>query len=171
MNKYFSMKIDELIKHFDITSIQIDGPVDTEISNIAYDSRGVKEGFLFVCIKGLQNDGHRYISKAIGQGALAIVVEKTFFNQEIQIPLPRERKITIISVDDSRIALSKLSAAFYRFPSDRLKVIGITGTNGKTTITCLLDSIFRASNLATGILGTIAYKIKDNTYDAPRTTP
>jgi len=100
---------------------------------------------LFVCIKGFTSDGHNFINEAINRGAVALVVEKE---------IPPKPGVTIIKVDDSRKALAILANQFYDFPSRKLKLMGVTGTNGKTTITYMLRAIFQEAGYKTGLLGT-----------------
>lgn len=134
---------------------------DIDISGIAYDSRKVQKGCLFVAITGFKEDGHRFIESAINNGASAIIVEK-----DVKVA-----SIPVIKVDDSRKALAKLSAKFYNYPSKDLTVIGVTGTNGKTTTTYLIDSILKKLGINTGLIGTIKNKIGDKEENASRTTP
>ncbi len=121
-------------------------------------------GSLFVAVRGFHSDGHQFISQAIQQGAAAIVAEK-------QEGLPVPADIPLIIVDDSRRALALLADAFYGHPSRRLTLIGITGTNGKTTTTYLLKSIIEAAGHTAGLIGTIDYRVGDKVYPAPNTTP
>ncbi|AZR73041.1 UDP-N-acetylmuramoyl-L-alanyl-D-glutamate--2,6-diaminopimelate ligase [Anoxybacter fermentans] len=134
----------------------------TEVKGITYDSRQVKPGYIFVCIQGFQKDGHDFIEDAIGNGARVIVIEKD---------VPRKPGITYIKVKDSRDALSRLSEAYYDFASRKLNLIGVTGTNGKTTTTYMIESILRKANIKTGLIGTIRNKICDEVFPAKRTTP
>lgn len=133
---------------------------DMDIVAIEQDSRCVKEGTLFVCIQGFTVDGHDYIDEAIKQGARAIVVEK-----EIDASVPT------IKVADTKKALAILAATFYGFPTQALQLIGITGTNGKTTTTYVLEKIFQLAKKKTGIIGTIQMKIGEDTYPIKNTTP
>ncbi len=142
---------------------------DIEISGIAYDSRDVKTGppgtgFMFVARKGLAQDGHKYIDDAIKNGAVAIVVERGYNHPA------RLRGATIV-VEDGREALADISDKFYGSPSSKLNLIGITGTNGKTTTTMLLKSIYEEYGIKTGVIGTINHFIGDKKYKSERTTP
>ncbi len=141
---------------------------DKDIKGIAYDSRNVKDEYVFICIQGLKTDGHDYIESAIVNGAKVIIVDKELPNVNI---LTKEKGVTIIKVEDSRMALSKISNNFYNNPSQRIKVIGVTGTNGKTSITYLINSILEANKVKCGLLGTINNKISNKIIDTDRTTP
>lgn len=142
---------------------------DIEISGIAYDSRDVKKGppgkgFMFVARKGLAQDGHKYIDDAIKNGASVVVVEKDQLAiSNCQLP--------IIVVEDGREALADISDKFYGSPSSKLNLIGITGTNGKTTTTLLLKAIYEEYGIKTGVIGTINCFIGDKKYKSERTTP
>ncbi|MFD1038080.1 UDP-N-acetylmuramoyl-L-alanyl-D-glutamate--2,6-diaminopimelate ligase [Virgibacillus byunsanensis] len=130
------------------------------INNIEVDSRHVKADNLFVCIKGFTVDGHDFVQMAIDNGAVAIIAEK-----EVASSVP-----TIIVPDTSR-AIAMIAAAFYDFPTKKLPLIGVTGTNGKTTVTYLLESIFNQYNKKTGVIGTIQMKIGQQAYPVSNTTP
>jgi UDP-N-acetylmuramoyl-L-alanyl-D-glutamate--2,6-diaminopimelate ligase len=132
---------------------------DIDISGVAYDSRKVEEGYLFVAITGERYDGHDFIKDAIKRGAVAIVGEK-----DSPIPL-------YIRVKNSRKALACIANNYYGMPSEALTLIGITGTNGKTTTTYILKSILESLGKEVGLIGTIQYMIKDRVYPALHTTP
>jgi UDP-N-acetylmuramoyl-L-alanyl-D-glutamate--2,6-diaminopimelate ligase len=146
------------------------GPQDKDIKGIAYDSRRVKKDFLFVAVRGLSVDGHDYIDDAISRGASAVVAEHA-------VELKRARKlagqdeITVIEVSDSREALALISASFYGHPSKSLSLIGITGTNGKTTTSYITKSIIEAGGKTSGLLGTICYMTGSGITNAFNTTP
>lgn len=148
--------------------VQSYGNMDIDISGITYDSRKVKEDGLFVCIMGFKTDGHKYILSAIDRGARAIVIERDLENIQDIID---DYKVAIVKVKDSRDVLSKLSAKFYGNPSEKFKLVGITGTNGKTSITYLIDSIAQANDKKTGLIGTIKSKILNEEYQLSNTTP
>ncbi len=133
-----------------------------EVKGIAYDSRAVKPGYLFVALKGSVQDGHNYLEDAFQNGAVALVGEN--FNGI-------DREIAMIQVRDSRAALSKLAARFYDYPFNDMNIIGITGTNGKTTISYILESILLAANSTPGVLGTINYRLPGQVWKASVTTP
>jgi UDP-N-acetylmuramoyl-L-alanyl-D-glutamate--2,6-diaminopimelate ligase len=135
------------------------------VGGIAYDSRAVRRGHVFVALKGQRTDGLAFAREAIERGAAAIVSEQ---------PAPEGVHIPWAIVTDARLALALLATAFYRDPSREMRVVGITGTNGKTTTAYLLASIFKAAGIRCGILGTVAYRVgprPDDTREATRTTP
>jgi len=144
-----------------LPSKKISGEVDLSIKKIEYDSRRVKLGDLFVAIEGYSDDGHKYIHSAVKRGAVAVVAQKD----------GDFRAKTKIIVPDSREALALLSSRFYGFPSKKLKVVGITGTNGKTTISYLIRSILKQDQKKVGLIGTIAYWMDDQKIKANNTTP
>ncbi|MBA3060968.1 MAG: UDP-N-acetylmuramoyl-L-alanyl-D-glutamate--2,6-diaminopimelate ligase [Nitrospirae bacterium] len=157
-----------LIKDMEIN--EITGSADVDVTGIAYDSRKVKAGDVFVAAKGEKHNGHDFISDAVKKGALAIVHEGT--NSSLKKLLVTRYPLPIfIRVKDSREALAYLSNNFYERPSDKLTVIGVTGTNGKTTATYLIKSILEVWGKDVGLIGTINYLVKDRHYDAPHTTP
>ncbi|MCE5195302.1 MAG: UDP-N-acetylmuramoyl-L-alanyl-D-glutamate--2,6-diaminopimelate ligase [Nitrospiraceae bacterium] len=158
------MKLKMLIK--DMKTKKIQGDTDIEISGLAYDSRKVKERELFIAIKGEKSDGHRFISDAINKGAAAVVYESLDEGMEKTF-----EKSVLINVKNSRDALAFISNNFYERPSERLNVIGITGTNGKTTTTYIMKSILEAAGRTAGLIGTINYIVREKCYEAPHTTP
>jgi len=153
------MELKRLIEGVKIKKIA--GSAQKEIEGIAYHSKQIGKGFLFAAIRGMEVDGHRFIEEAVQRGAEVVVSEE-------------EREVsnrTLILVPNSRRALAKIASNFYGDPSSRLKLIGITGTNGKTTTTYLLESIFRKAGYAAGVIGTINYRFGQKTTPAPNTTP
>lgn len=138
------------------------GEENIHINNIHYNSKEVSKGDVFFCMKGLKADGHKYAKAAFEKGAVAIIVE----NDIEELP-----NCTVIKVKDSRKALSLASANYYDNPSKKLKIIGITGTNGKTTSTYILKSILEEAGYKVGLIGTIANYIGKDRYEAERTTP
>ncbi|MBC7341300.1 MAG: UDP-N-acetylmuramoyl-L-alanyl-D-glutamate--2,6-diaminopimelate ligase [Clostridia bacterium] len=138
------------------------GGADPVVNGIAYDSRKVKPGDVFVCIQGYRTDGHRYAGEALQRGAVALVFEK-----DLEVPLG----IAGVKVKDSRTTLGLLAANFYGHPSHRLRLIGVTGTNGKTTTTHLIERIMQKAGLRAGLIGTIANRIGDRHLAAIHTTP
>jgi UDP-N-acetylmuramoyl-L-alanyl-D-glutamate--2,6-diaminopimelate ligase len=132
------------------------------VTGIAYDSRRVVPGELFVALKGLHADGTEYARQAIERGAVAVVAEQ---------PAPADVTVPWSVVEDGRLALALLAAEFFRHPSSEMRVVGITGTNGKTTTAYLVASIFEAAGIRCGLLGTVAYRVGDETREATRTTP
>jgi UDP-N-acetylmuramoyl-L-alanyl-D-glutamate--2,6-diaminopimelate ligase len=135
---------------------------DVEVTAIAYDSRQVTPGALFVALRGARADGIRFVPQAISRGAAAIVAES---------PAPEGTRVPWIQVADARDTLASLAAAFHGHPSERLALVGITGTNGKTTTSYLLSSIFEAAGVKCGRIGTIAYRAGGTEIEAARTTP
>ncbi|MDK2835877.1 MAG: UDP-N-acetylmuramoyl-L-alanyl-D-glutamate--2,6-diaminopimelate ligase [Thermosediminibacterales bacterium] len=141
---------------------RISGDKNVEVRGITYDSRKVKSGFVFVAIKGFEKDGHDFIQDAINRGAVAVISQKS-----ICISPPT----VFIHVEDSRQALAEISAAYYDYPFRKLKVIGVTGTNGKTTTTYLIKSILEEAGFKVGLIGTITNKIGQKELPSVRTTP
>lgn len=142
-------------------ALQADAVVGA-VSGIAYDSRRVNAGDVFVALKGQHADGTAFARQALERGAVAVVSEQ---------PAPAGVHVPWAIVGDARVALAELAATFYRHPSREMRVIGITGTNGKTTTAYLLASIFDAAGVRCGILGTVAYRVGDEQREATRTTP
>ncbi len=153
------MKLSKLLEGVEIRKIT--GETLKEIEGIAYHSNQVEKGLLFVAIRGMEMDGHQFIRKAIQRGAEAVLLE-----EEREIP-----NRTMILVPNSRKALAKISSNFYGNPSSQVRLIGITGTNGKTTTTYLLESIFKKAGYAVGVIGTINYRFGQKTTPAFNTTP
>lgn len=140
----------------------ISGDVEQEITNIHYDSRKIKKDGLFFCIEGYETDGHNFIDKAVENGAVFIICTK----------VPHDtKKVGVIKVEDGRKAMSLLSSNFYGNPSKKLKLIGITGTNGKTTSTYIIKSMLETAGYKVGLVGTIANYIGDKKIESHRTTP
>ncbi|MDO9464470.1 MAG: UDP-N-acetylmuramoyl-L-alanyl-D-glutamate--2,6-diaminopimelate ligase [bacterium] len=154
------MKLQKLIS--DLGSFTTSGKKDIEINGIASDSNNVKSGFIFISIKGLKADGHNFINDAISRGAAALIVEK-----DVEVL----EDITIMRVPDTKKILPVIADTFYNYPSNRMSIIGVTGTNGKTTTTYFIDQIFRKAGHKTGIIGTINYQIGDRIIPAVNTTP
>ncbi len=135
-----------------------------KVAGIVHDSRNVVPGALFVAVRGFHSDGHQFIPQALRQGAAAVIAE--------DLPVAAAvAEAPVFSVPDSRAALALLSAAFYGHPSQRLALVGITGTNGKTTTSYLARAIIEASGGMSGLIGTIDYRIGTRVYPAPNTTP
>ena len=153
------MQLADLIQR--LRAISIDGPVDREITGLRYDSRRVGPGNLFVAVRGSCFDGHSFIEQAVDKGAVAIVGEKPGLS----------KRATMIVVPNSREALARLAATYYGDPSRRLKVIGVTGTNGKSTTTFLVKHLLERANQSTGLIGTVRYEIGERVLPAQRTTP
>ena len=152
----FLSEIIEVIK-----PINIIGNTNIDIKNISYDSRKVDKHSIFIALSGNTVDGHNFIQQAVNNGAVAVLGEKPI----------KDNLCTYIQVDDSLAAMAKVACKFFNYPSDELKIIGITGTNGKTTSTFIIKSILEAANSSCGLIGTLKYLINDIEYPAPNTTP
>ncbi len=152
----------ELLK--EIAYEKIEGTMEREVSDIIYDSRKVKKDSLFVCIPGAVADGHRFAASAVQAGASVLLVEK-------EVELPEGADVTVVTVKDTRYAMAFLSAAFFGHPAERMKVIGITGTKGKTTTTYLVKSILEQAGRKVGLIGTIEIIIGQEHIHADHTTP
>jgi UDP-N-acetylmuramoyl-L-alanyl-D-glutamate--2,6-diaminopimelate ligase len=133
---------------------------EIEVTSLHYDTRTVKPGGLFVAIQGFATDGHRYIQQAVESGAVAVVSQK-----------PTEVSLPVFQVSDSRKALAVMADRFYGRPSRSLTIIGITGTNGKTTTAYLIENILVTAGLRVGVIGTVNYRYRGNMFDNPVTTP
>lgn len=138
------------------------GDVDVEISTLVYDSRKVEKNCVFVCILGAVRDAHDYVSEVVEKGATAVIVQK-----DVNVP----EGITVIKVENTREALAYMSAAYFDYPAEKLKTIGITGTKGKTTTTYMVKSILESAGLKTGLIGTIEAIIGEEHIHAVNTTP
>ena len=136
-----------------------------DIKGIACNSKCVSKGYVFVAVKGTKEDGHRYINEAISNGAKVVI------KQDKKESFVLDNGFLFINVKDTRRKLSEIAAKFYHEPSKKIKVIGITGTNGKTTISFLVDKILSEAGFDTGLIGTINYKYKDKIISATNTTP
>ncbi|GGB82493.1 UDP-N-acetylmuramoyl-L-alanyl-D-glutamate--2,6-diaminopimelate ligase [Flavobacterium suaedae] len=141
----------------------VNGTTDIQISKIEFDSREVQSGDAFVAIRGTQSDGHNYIAKAIESGAVAIVCES--------LPDALQKGITYIQVENSATALAHMASNYYGTPSQSIKLVGVTGTNGKTTIASLLYQLFKNAGYKTGLLSTVKVMVGDTEYKATHTTP
>lgn len=144
----------------------VSGSEDMQIENVVYDSRKVTEGSLFICIEGGTADGHTFIPDVVKKGAKALIVTK-----DVSGLLPADADVTVIWVKDSRYALAFVSAAYFGHPAEKLKVIGITGTKGKTTTTYLVKSILEHAGHKVGLVGTIEAVIGQEHIPANNTTP
>ena len=155
------MNLQQLL--YKVSFVKIIGTTDTEVIDIAFDSRKVKADSMFVALKGTQSDGHSYIQQSIKSGAKVIVLE--------EIPNNLDDSITYIKVEDSNIALGVIAANFYDTPSEKIKLVGVTGTNGKTTIVSLLTQLFSTMNIKVGMISTIHNQIIDKIIPSTHTTP
>lgn len=154
------MKLSHLLERMDYTCVQ--GSVDIPISHLLYDSRNACPDGVFVCISGAVMDGHTFISDVVMKGVTAVIVEK-----EVKAPA----HVTVIRVENTRSALAYMSAAYFGYPAEQLKTIGITGTKGKTTTTYMVRSILENSGFKTGLIGTIETIIGKKVIKANNTTP
>ncbi|MEZ7838447.1 MAG: UDP-N-acetylmuramoyl-L-alanyl-D-glutamate--2,6-diaminopimelate ligase [Flavobacteriales bacterium] len=141
----------------------ISGNVNIAIPHICFDSRIVQKDSLFVAVKGSISDGHTFIENAISLGALAVICEK--------LPTLLKPEVVYIKVKDAATALGIIAANFYDNPSEKIKLIGVTGTNGKTTVATLLHNLFQALGYKAGLLSTVVYKIGSKSITATHTTP
>lgn len=155
------MKLEGLLSN--IKPIKVEGSLDVEITGVNIDSRKIQPGHLFVAMKGTQTDGHAFIPKALELGAVAILCED----------MPQERKegVTYVQVESTEDAVGPVATMFYGEPSKRLKLVGVTGTNGKTTIATLLYNMFRKLGYRCGLLSTVCNYIEEEAVPASHTTP
>ena len=154
------MQLKQLIESLSTASVE--GPIDREVVGITYDSRRVTPGMVFVAIPGRHTDGHEFINTAIERGATAVICERNGMGSS---------RATKIKVADVRDALARAAISYYQHPSAKLKVIGVTGTNGKTTVAFMIKAILEAAGIKTGLIGTVRYEIGDRVIPAQRTTP
>ena len=155
------MRLNDIIKA--ISTCEIISGVDIDVTGIQMDSRLVEEGNMFVAVKGTQTDGHAYIDKAIEKGAKVVVCE--------DMPHNLTPGVTYVSTKDSEDAVGKLATTFYGDPTSKLDLVGVTGTNGKTTIATLLYNMFRKFGYKTGLLSTVCNYIDDEAIPTDHTTP
>ncbi len=140
--------------------MEVTGDEATEVRDVSYDSRDVTPGDLFFCVPGTTADGHRFAAEAMGRGASAVCVQR-----RLPLDLPQ------LVVSDVRRAMGRVSAGFYGSPADELMILGVTGTNGKTTTAFLIDAILRADGRTTGLIGTIETRVGERVEAGVRTTP
>lgn len=155
------MKLKEILKHIQVRKII--GESDMEINGINMDSRLIEKGHIFIAVKGTQTDGHSYISKAIEKGAVAVICES----------LPEERMdgVVYVEVEDSVGTVGKVATNFYDDPTSKMELVGVTGTNGKTTIATLLYNMFRYFGYKVGLISTVCNYIDDEAIPTEHTTP
>jgi len=153
------MQLEELVRR--LTPPSVNGSLDKQVTSICYDSRRADSGSLFVAIRGERVDGHDFIAEAVDRGAVGVVCQKEVASH----------RVASVVVDDSRAALARLAATFYGEPSRKLRMIGVTGTNGKTTTTFLIKHLLQRANQKTGLIGTVSYEIGERVLPAYRTTP
>ena len=154
------MKLAQLLKNCPVK--QVHGSMDTEVSGLHYDSRQVRPGDAFFALRGVVSDGHSFIASAMAGGARVIFAEELF---------PGAEQVTTVLVGNSRLAMAMAAAEFFGDPTQDIPVVGVTGTNGKTTITFLLEAILHRAGLAPAVVGTINYRFGSNLRQAPHTTP
>lgn len=154
------MRLTKLLERLDYECLN--GSVNIEVADVVYDSRKVKEGSLFICIRGAVSDGHAFVDQVIEKGAAALLVE-----EYTEVP----EGVTAILVEDTRYAMAYISAACFDYPAEELKVIGVTGTKGKTTTSYMVKSILENAGHKVGLIGTIEAIIGDKVIPAANTTP
>ena len=164
-----SKVLSELLE--DVSYELLQGDLSVEITDVAYDSRKVTGGFLFVAIAGTVSDGHKYIKDVIDKGAAAIVVEKSVADIEKEYGFEIDKNITVIKVDNGRSGLSLISQNYFDHPMKKMVSIGITGTKGKSTTTYLIKNILEQTGKKCGIIGTIGVAIGDKVTPIEHTTP
>lgn len=155
------MKLKDLLR--EVTPTRMAGPGEADITGVCYDSRKAAPGCLFVAVRGFRSDGHAYIPAALEQGAAALLVE--------EMPGDLPEHVTCVQVDDTRAALARVAAAWYGHPERELKLIGVTGTNGKTTVTHLVRHILEKNGQKCGLIGTNGVYFSDVCRESARTTP
>ena len=155
------MRLKELLKHVEVLNIL--GDADIEITGVNIDSRRIEAGHLFVAVPGTVTDGHKFIPKAIEQGAVAVLCE--------YFPNKREPGVTYVAVESTEAWVGEVATQFYGDPSRKLKLVGVTGTNGKTTIATLLYNMFRKFGHKCGLLSTVCNYIEDEPIPTDHTTP
>ena len=160
------MKLKELLRDVPVRATH--GNLEIEISAVTSDSRLAVRGSLFVAIRGTREDGSKFINSAIEKGAVAVISGAAASQAADGL---RARHSTLLEVDDPRSALALIAANFYGHPAEKLSLVGVTGTSGKTTTTKMIESIFDASNEPVGLIGTIEYRAGDEQLVADRTTP
>lgn len=154
-------KISELLENTDVVAVY--GDAATEVGSLTGDSRAVVPGACFFAVAGTRCDGHDFIPSAVAQGAAAVVCER--------LPEERPEGVVFVVVADSQGAMADMAAAFYDYPSRELKLVGITGTNGKTTTVTLLWELVRAMGYRAGLISTVVYRVGDREVEATHTTP
>lgn len=153
------MQLKELLQGLEYSC---SGDLQVTVADLIYDSRKIKPGCAFVCLRGAQADGHRYARQAVQDGACAIIAEE---------PIELSEQIPVVIVPDTRYALAVMSAAYFGHPAQRMKIIGVTGTKGKTTTSYMIRAILEKAGLKTGLIGTIGAVIGDQVVPTENTTP
>ena len=146
-----------------VETLQIVGDATVEVSALNYDSRRVAEGDCFFAVVGVQSDGHNYIPQSVERGARAIVCQR--------LPESLTEGVCYDCVEDTNAAMADMAAAFYGYPSRELKLVGVTGTNGKTTTATLLYDLFRMLGYRAGLISTVVYRVGDREIESTHTTP
>src|SRR5690606_10538830 len=155
------MKLKELLHAVPVK--QLEGQLEVDVLSVCFDSRKVVEGSMFVAVRGVHTDGHLYVDKAIGLGAKVLLVDT--------LPENVSKEVTYVLVDDTAYVLGLVATNFYGDPSKELKLVGVTGTNGKTTVATLLFNLFAKLGYHVGLLSTVENKIGDRVIPATHTTP
>ncbi|MDR0962442.1 MAG: Mur ligase domain-containing protein, partial [Mediterranea sp.] len=155
------MQLSELLKA--IVPVQVLGNKETDITGVCIDSRQVEKGSLFMAMRGTQTDGHAYIDAAINKGAVAVLCE--------ELPAKPIESVTYIEVKDSEDAVGRVATTFYGNPTSKMELVGVTGTNGKTTIATLLYELFRRFGYKTGLISTVCNYIDGEAVPTEHTTP
>lgn len=155
------MQLSKLIENCKIVAIY--GEKDVDVESIASDSRQVQRGSLFIAVEGINTDGHDYIAKAIEQDVRVVVYDKPMFEEYFS-------RVTYVQVESSAIALAQIASTWFGNPSEQLKLVGVTGTNGKTTIATLLHNMFRKLGYGAGLLSTVANYVNDDVFPTTHTT-
>ena len=153
-------RVEDIVKV--ISPIRVEGPQTAEVCHITADSRTVQEGSLFICLVGATVDGHSFVEKAVQDGAVAVVVSK---------PVTVPDHVAVIYVEDTRQALQAAVPFFYDYPASKMRMIGVTGTNGKTTTTHIIAHLLRSQGYTVGVIGTVHVLIDDQSYPIHNTTP
>lgn len=155
------MRLSQLLEKCKIVAIH--GEENVEVENITSDSRQVQKGSLFIAVEGINTDGHDYIGKAIEQDVQVVVYDKPMFEEYFS-------RVTYVQVENSAIALAQIASAWFGNPSEHLKLVGVTGTNGKTTVATLLHRTFRTLGYGAGLLSTVANYVNDDSFPTTHTT-
>ena len=153
-------RVEDIVKV--ISPIRVEGPQTAEVCHITADSRTVQEGSVFICLVGATVDGHSFVEKAVQDGAVAVVVSK---------PVTVPDHVAVIYVEDTRQALQAAVPFFYDYPASKMRMIGVTGTNGKTTTTHIIAHLLRSQGYTVGVIGTVHILIDDQSYPIHNTTP
>ena len=154
-------RLEELLDN--VRALEIENSANPVVGSLTYDSRAVEQGACFFAVRGTQSDGHRYIASAIERGAVAIICE--------EMPESRVEGVSYVKVEDSNVAMAHIAAAYYDHPSRELRLVGVTGTNGKTTTATLLYDMFMAMGYKAGLISTVIYRIGERSIASTHTTP